>query len=159
MKVKRLVMLALAVVVLLLTLVARVNAQGPDEPAAPASTPWIEIAQKAIMVVIQLAIPPLLAWAIAQFKKWREERAQDTWFWVLEGVVRDAVAAAEQLGLTGQLSQLAESKLDYAIDYVERALEARGFPIDLDPYVDVIRGMIEAEVNRQFPHTEVMAIG
>ena len=111
----------------------------------------LEIVQKALLLVIQLAIPPLIAWAIAEFRQWREARANETWFFVLESVVRDAVTAAEQLGLTEQLGALADSKLDYAIKYIERALEARGFPIDLDPYVDVIRGMIEAEVKRQFP--------
>lgn len=109
------------------------------------------IVQKALLLVIQLTIPPLIAWAIAEFKQWREAQADETWFFVLESVVRDAVTAAEQLGLTDQLGAFAGDKLGYAIKYVERALEARGFPIDLDPYIDVIRGMIEAEVKRQFP--------
>ena len=109
------------------------------------------IVQKAVLLVIQLAIPPLIAWGIAEFKHWREARADETWFFVLESAVRDAVTAAEQLGLTEQLWAFADSKLDYAIQYVERALEARGFPVDLDPYVYVVRGMIEAEVRRQFP--------
>ena len=111
----------------------------------------LEIVQKSVLLVIQLAIPPLLAWAIAEFKQWREAQADESWFFVLESVVRDAVAAAEQLGLTDQLGAFAGDKLGYAIKYVERSLEARGFPIDLDPYFDVIRGMIEAEVKRQFP--------
>jgi hypothetical protein len=115
----------------------------------------LEIAQKAVMLVIQLAIPPLIAWGIAEFKRWREEQARErddeNWFFILESVVRDAVTAAEQLGLTDQLSEFAESKLDYAIAYVEQALTAHGYAIDLDPFLDVIRGMIEAEVRRQFP--------
>jgi len=149
MKIRKPVSVLLLVVSLLALTVLPVLAQGSEEP--PAAQPWVEILQKVILLVLQLAIPPLLAWGIAQFKQWREAQAQDSWIWILEGVVRDAVAAAEQLGLTDQLQQFAESKLAYAIHYVEEALAMRGVPLDLDAYADAIRGMIEAEVRRQFP--------
>jgi hypothetical protein len=104
------------------------------------------------MVLIELAVPALLAWAATWFKRQREEMLNQRWYQILEKVVRDAVAAAEQLELTGAIEEFAESKLDYAIQYVERAMASQGIPLDIDPFVDVIRGMIEAEVRRQFPH-------
>lgn len=126
------------------------------------SEEMVQIVQKAVMVLVQLAVPPLLAFLIGQLRQWIELRRQESWWRALEVAVRDAVAAAEQLGLTDQLEALADSKLQYAIDYVERQMALKGIPVDLDPYIDVIRGMIEAEVRRQFPHTaqaELAAIG
>lgn len=111
----------------------------------------LEILQNIVLLVLQLAIPPLLALIATAVRRWIETRENERWFQVLRDVVADAVAAAEQLGLSGQLSEFAESKLDYAIAYVEQALAAAGYPVDLDPFIDVIRGMIEAEVRRQFP--------
>jgi hypothetical protein len=70
-------------------------------------------------------------------------------------VVFDAVTAAEQLGLTDQLKDYADTKMDYAISYVEQALKGYGYDIDLDPIMDMIVGMIEAEVNRQFPPSRI----
>lgn len=140
------------VVVLLVAMVAGLLV-GADPVAAAdgEAVDWVSIAQKAIMVLVQLTIPPLLAFALAEFKRWQAERADQGWYRVLQDIVRDAVAAAEQLGLTEELAEVGQTKLDYAIAYVERSLRAHGFPIDLAPYVDVIRGMIEAEVQRQYP--------
>jgi len=112
----------------------------------------LEILQKVVLVILELTVPALAAWIISELKRWREQREDDSWSYALERIVRDAVTAAEQLGLTDQLAEFAESKLDYAIQYVEQALAFHGYAIDLDQYVEVIRAMIEAEVRRQFPN-------
>jgi len=111
----------------------------------------LAIVQKMVLVLIQVCIPPLLAWAIAEAKRRVEQlRKQEQWrqvFWAVES----AVAAAEQLGLTNQLSAYGESKLDVALRFVEAQLTAAGVPLDMDEYADAIRAMIEAEVVNQFP--------
>lgn len=142
---------ALAVVVLVTVMVLSgwpVMAQAAEDPSPP---DWVGILEKVIMLVVKLAVPPLLVWALSEFKRWREQQLDHDLYWRLDAIVRSAVAAAEQLGLTEQIEDVGEVKLACAIDYVERALEAWGIPIDVDPCVDVILGMIEAEVNRQFP--------
>lgn len=111
----------------------------------------LAILQKIVLVLIQICIPPLLAWAIAEAKRYIDQlREQEEWkrvFWA----VTSAVGAAEQLGLTGQLETYGDSKLNVAIAFVEAQLAAAGVPLDVDEYADAIRAMIEAEVREKFP--------
>ena len=108
------------------------------------------IVENVVMLVIRLAVPALLGLALGEFKRWRDQQAKESAWWELERVVGDAVAAAEQLGLTDQLEAYGGDKLAYATEQVELRLATMGLPLDLDQYGDVIRGMIEAEVKRQF---------
>ena len=147
-RIKALVMVA--VVAVLAVLVVPVMAQTAEEPAAPAD--WLSILEKTLMLVVQLAIPPLLALGLAEFSKWRQAQLAQGWYQEFEVIAARAVTAAEQLGLTGELGKIGQDKLKWAVDYVERSLEAYGIPLDVKQYVDVIAGMIEAEVQRQFPH-------
>jgi len=111
----------------------------------------LEIVQNVLMVLIKVAIPPLLVWGLAELKAHLERlRQKDEWK-VLEAAAERAVAAAEQLGLTDQLAEYGEAKLDVAIQFVEAQLAAAGVALDLDRYADVVRAMIEAEVKKQFP--------
>ena len=111
----------------------------------------VAIIQNILMVLVQVAIPPLIAWSIAEFKAWRKQQLQNETWRTVEKAVADAVAAAEQLGLTDQLEEYGEAKLDVACRFVEARLVAAGVPLDIDQYTDAIRAMIEAEVRRQFP--------
>ena len=108
--------------------------------------------QNVIMVLIQVLIPPLLAWGLVELKRYLDLLRQTEQWAFIEQAVKTAVEAAEQLGLTDQLSEYGNEKLDVAIQFVESQLAARGVPLDLDKYADVIRAMIEAEVERQFPN-------
>lgn len=118
------------------------------------STEELEIIQKVILVILQVAIPPLVAYVLTQWKKRLAVLESDeTWIKVQEAVA-DAVCAAEQLGLTGQLEQYANSKLEFAIAAAEKFLEVQGIRLDLDEPATVLRTLIEAEVNRQFPKTQ-----
>lgn len=112
----------------------------------------VAIIQTVIMWLIRVSIPPLIAWAITEFKAWREAQADNEAWQKVELAVIDAVAAAEQLGLTGQLTEYGSDKLEVAISLVEAQLAAAGIPLDVDQYADAIRAMIEAEVHRQFTH-------
>ncbi len=111
----------------------------------------LAILQKVVLVLIQVCIPPLLAWAIVEAKRYIDQlRKQEQWkhvFWA----VTSAVGAAEQLGLSDQLEKYGESKLAVAIAFVEAQLAAAGVPLDVDEYADAIRAMIEAEVREKFP--------
>jgi len=111
----------------------------------------LAILQKVVLVLIQVCIPPLLAWAIGEAKRAIDQlRKEEDWrrvFWAVDA----AVSAAEQLGLTGQLEAYGKTKLDVAIALVEAQLAAAGVPLDVDEYADAIRAMIEAEVHDKFP--------
>lgn len=109
------------------------------------------ILQNVLMVLVKVAIPPLLVWAISEFKAWRKQQADNEAWMRVEWAVQDAVAAAEQLGLTDQLEAYGNDKLKAAFSFVEARLAASGVALNLDVYADAIRAMIEAEVNRQFP--------
>jgi hypothetical protein len=105
-----------------------------------------EIVQKIILVLIQVAIPPLLAWGVAELKRYLGKlRQQEEWETVKEAV-RVAVEAAEQLGLSDQLAVYGNDKLSAAVAFVEAQLEAQGIMLDIDQYAEAIRVMIEAEV-------------
>jgi hypothetical protein len=107
--------------------------------------------QKALLVLIEVATPPVVAWLLIEWKRWRAQMQQHAAWDTLEWVVKDVVRAAEQLDLTGDLSRYAEDKLSYAMRRAEELLAARGLPLDVDAPMDLLRTLIEAEVNRQFP--------
>lgn len=111
----------------------------------------VAILQNVVMVLIQVAIPPLLVWGISEAKAHLEKLRQRGDWWQVEAAVERAVAAAEQLGLTEQLADYGDAKLDVAIGFVEAQLAAAGVALDIDQYADAIRAMIEAEVKKQFP--------
>lgn len=111
----------------------------------------VEILQKSILVFLRIAIPPLLAWGLAEFRRWIElQRQRDYWYQV-ERAVSVAVTAAEQLDLDDALKQYGADKLEAAVALVEAQLAAWGVPLDVDQHLDAIRAMIESEVKRQFP--------
>ena len=110
----------------------------------------VAIIQNLLMVVIQVAVPLLLAWLAAEWKRYIEQlRTSEQWL-CIEAIIGTAVKAAEQLGLSKQLGEYGEDKLQVAIRLVEAQLAAAGIPLDLDVYADAIRAMIEAAVKEQF---------
>lgn len=111
----------------------------------------VAILQNVMMVLVEVAIPPLLIWGISELKRHLEELRQREEWGQVEAAVERAVGAAEQLGLTGQLAEYGEGKFDAAVQFVEAQLAAAGVPLDVDQYADAIRAMIEAEVKKQFP--------
>jgi len=106
----------------------------------------IAIVQGLLMVVIQVAVPILLAWGLAEVRRYLGQLRGNARWRDVEGIVSAAVTAAEQLGLTDQLSEYGEDKLEVAVRFVEAQLAAAGIPLDVDVYADAIRAMIEAEV-------------
>lgn len=114
----------------------------------------LEILQNLLMVLIKVAIPPVVAWALYELKQLINQLKRNKDWEHVHWAVHAAVKASEQLGLTDQLAEYGESKLDVAIQFVEAQLEAQGIALDLDQYEAAIRAMIEAEVREQFGHDD-----
>ena len=115
---------------------------------------WIDILQNVITLLITVALPPLIAWAITELKRFIDQIRDEARWRHIYWAVSNAVQAAEQLGLTEQLSKFGESKLDAALSFVQAELAAAGVPLDVHEHAFLIRGLIEAEVLRQFPPVE-----
>jgi hypothetical protein len=111
---------------------------------------WQLFIQQVLLNAIPLLVPviigvvvKLLTSAWAEIKQWKPDVADEMHY-----AAKFAVAAAEQVGLSGALKDLANSKLDYAIEMAEKYLAEKGIKyIDLD----LLRAAIEAQVLAQFP--------
>ena len=147
----RLAVLVITLVILLSALAGRAVAASPLNSPAIEEVDFLEILQNVILLLIQVTIPPLLALGIAEIKRYIDQVKADSKYRMIFYAVDNAVAAAEQLGLTGQLAAYGENKLQVAIRLVEEQLAIAGVPLDVQQYADAIRAMIEAEVQRQFP--------
>lgn len=107
------------------------------------------LVQRALEVGLAVFLPSVIAVIAAYIRSVIKEVQRDRDFAFLLHAVSYAVDAAEKLGITGELEQFAETKLEYAIALVEAQLVARGIELDLDGPVDIIRGLIEAELQRK----------
>ena len=114
---------------------------------------WNEI----IMAVFTAVVIPLLGLLVkylykkldlqvAQFKG----RMDQEWRYAIEQAASLAVTAAEQSGIAGLLEGVYSDKKAYACEWAERYLAQYGIVVDLD----VLAGLIEAEVLNQFPKAE-----
>lgn len=121
------------------------------DPGVEPDTPELVILQKVVLVFIQIAIPPTVAFVLNEWKRQRAELRKHRLWLAVERAAMNAVAAAEQLGLTGDIADYADSKLEYALDAAENFLALQGIRVDVDPWGETLRALIEAEVNRQFP--------
>lgn len=112
-----------------------------------------ELVSKVLLVIIQVVLPPLTVYLVTLLKQWLQRlHQQDEWAAIQEAV-KTAVYAAEQLGLDQDLQMYGQRKLEYAIQSVERILEARGINADIAGYTQLIQDMIEAALREaDFPH-------
>ena len=101
-------------------------------------TPFLE----AVLPVLAAALAALvIAWikkVVEQIKSKMDERM----LWMLEEATRAAVLAAEQMNLSGQITD----KKDYALRVATEWLESRGVKINLA----IIEAKIEAAVLEEF---------
>ena len=110
---------------------------------------WTELLSQVLMAVLTICLPPLVTiavkWLNAKTNEIKQQIEQNNpgWGYALEEAAALAVSAAEQSKLAGLIAD----KKAYAIDIIEKWLEARKIHIDLD----LIEAAIEAEVIRQFP--------
>lgn len=112
---------------------------------------WQKFVEQLLLNAIPLLVPLVIAFVMrlltqiwSDFK--RNQPNLTTW---MEYAADFAVAAAEQVGASGQLKDFAASKIGYAMDLAQKYLYENGIKhIDLD----LLRAAIEAEVIKQFPH-------
>lgn len=115
---------------------------------------WQKFAQELLLQAIPILIPLAIAWigklCVEVWEKIKSRKPELAL--LIEEAARFSVLAAEQVGLSGALSEFANSKLEYAIQVAEKYLATRGIKhIDLD----LLRAAIEAEVKKaDFPHVE-----
>jgi hypothetical protein len=112
-----------------------------------------EIIEKIIVVAIGVILPPVLALltvyanriTTALVSRIEGEIGVQN-FALLLSMAEEAVHAAEQIGLSEMIEDVGEEKKKFAMNYIQRMLEARQIEID----VNEIDAAIEAAVNRAF---------
>jgi hypothetical protein len=145
---------AVAVLAVLLSLLVGVAVPScsPKAPAAQAGGDLVSgMIETGLLVVLEVAVPVIAGLALREYKKRLQRMREREWWYELEQMVHHAVRAAEQRGLIDDLEAYGGDKLEAAIAMLEEQLAARGYILDLDQHAELIRTLIEAEVNRQFP--------
>jgi len=108
---------------------------------------WNDLLSLVIQLVLTAALPTLtgvlVKWLLVRIEvaKTEMKSAYPKEYLIAERIYSDAVYAAEQLGLSGQI----DKKLDWAMDYAEKELAKNGIVLDLES----IRAGIEAAVYQQ----------
>lgn len=118
---------------------------------------WGKIIQTVLEAVLALALPVVVGYVATWLRAQRAAllaKLSDREREILLQAVEIAVRAAEQSGLAGYISDVAESKKRFALEAAERYLANFGLVMDLD----VLSDMIESEVRRQFGGGEVSAL-
>lgn len=102
-----------------------------------------------VVLVLISTFGSALALIIGNAVRQANARAKkEHWYALVHEFAETAVAAAEQLGLTGQLEELASGKYNYAIGLMEAMLQDNGIKMDLDVPMSYLQAILEAEVNR-----------
>lgn len=139
-------------VVVCLALLAVTPAFAQDAPPATPSdtTPFQNFIGILSTTLIEAAAPFITAlafgvlWRIYQFINSRLTSTQHEF---LDYLVTTAVQAAEQAGLTNQITNTGRQKKAYAIQTVTDILSARGYR-DVAKYIPQIEMLIESAINR-----------
>jgi hypothetical protein len=112
-----------------------------------------EIIMLTLEVLISVLLPVVLGVAVVEGRKISlavQERIRgeigEQQYAMMSAVVADAVAAAEQYGLSEKIKNLGESKKEFAMAYAQRELNEAGINIDLNR----LDASIEAAVNQTF---------
>lgn len=109
-----------------------------------------KIIESLALLVVSVLVPVAVAYAAKLWYQYKEQLIKQDWFYFVDDTIKKAVTAAEQLGLTKQLGEYANSKYDWAVEAITASLEQAGVPVDLRPVGVALRMAIEAEVRRQF---------
>ena len=111
----------------------------------------INVLQTVLYAVLVIASPILFVWlfrllgkGILFLKVYVDDRYPEQYD-MLYGFAVEAVAFAEQKGI----GELGEKKLEMAIEYLQRELDARGFDeVDVSVLADKIEAALQLEWNR-----------
>jgi len=100
-----------------------------------------------LAIVLPVLVSALAAVAVNYFRllEQRIKNEKPQLFVILDVLVKQAVQAAEQLGLNGEIAD----KKAYAIDYVQKMLDSYGFKdIDVSLIEAKIESAVFAEINK-----------
>lgn len=113
-----------------------------------------KIIESFALLVVSVLVPVAVAYVAKLWSQYKGQLVKQDWFYFVDETIKKAVTAAEQLGLTNQLGEYANSKYDWAVAAITASLEQAGVPVDLRPVGVALKMAIEAEVRRQFPKQE-----
>lgn len=113
-----------------------------------------KIIESFALLVVSILVPVAVSYAAKLWYQYKEQLIKQDWFYFVDDTIKKAVTAAEQLGLTDQLSAYGNSKYNWAVEAITASLEQAGVPVDLRPVGVALKMAIEAEVRRQFPKQE-----
>jgi hypothetical protein len=115
-----------------------------------------------VMVLLKTFAPLVVAYTVNLLRQWNARASKEHRYVLISEFAREAVAAAEQLGLSGQIEEIATSKFAYALGKLETMLTVNGIKLDADVPIEYLKTVIEAEVNRlpkTIPATGTMFTG
>lgn len=101
--------------------------------------------QKVLEVVLPVVAAQIVSVLLALFLKfWAEwKQKQPDVVNQVEWLARTAVQAAEQANAAG----LIQDKKDFAVDYIQRALSAKGLKLDVSLIMDAVEAAVWTEIN------------
>ena len=106
---------------------------------------WSGVLQTIVEMALEILLPVVLGFAVvwlrAQIQNQKAKLDADQ-LAMAEAFVSSFVFAAEQSGLSEQISAAGEAKKEWVIAQVQAALDAKGIALD----IEVISGLIEAAV-------------
>lgn len=106
---------------------------------------WGILLQQVLEMAIAILLPVILGFAVIWLRgqiEVQKNKLSGEQLAMAEAFVTSFVFAAEQSGLTDQISQVGEAKKAWVLEQVQSALDAKGINID----IEVISGLIEAAV-------------
>lgn len=110
---------------------------------------YSDILQAVLITIIQVLLPIVLGmvavWLRAAWQKAKGEISQQQYDMAVE-LAHQFVLAAEQNGLTGMIANVGEEKKRWALEQLDKALQARGIKLDLQ----MLSSMIESVVHEVF---------
>lgn len=106
-----------------------------------------EVIQAMLLILIEAIAPVAVGYALLKLKEAQGRAKREHWYLMLELFAANAVQAAEQLGLSGELSNYASDKFGYALSQVELMMAQNGIRLDLDVPVKHLKAIIEAKVH------------
>lgn len=106
---------------------------------------WGLVIQQILEMAISILLPVILGfvvvWLRGQIQQGKAKLTAEQ-LSMAEAFVSSFVFAAEQSGLTEQISNVGEAKKEWVLQQVQAALTAKGINVD----VEIISGLIEAAV-------------
>lgn len=116
-----------------------------------------DLIQAILLILIEAVAPIAVGYALLKLRDAQTRAKQEHWYVMLEMVAGNAVKAAEQLGLSGELSNYAKSKFEYALEQVELMMMKNGIRLDLDVPLAHLKAIIEAKV-RELNETDTIVL-